>query len=61
MTEDDRQIGPDDIDLAIRRASEKSPKLARAREKVDRLVGGGDPDAGYRMLAQAIRRMLRQE
>lgn len=61
MAGEDEQIGPDDIDLAIRRAAEKSPKLARAREKVDQLVGSSDPDAGYRMLAQAIRRMLRQE
>jgi hypothetical protein len=61
MADDDEQLGPNDIDIAIQRAAAKSPKLAKARDKLDQMVGGLDKDEGYRMLAQALRRMMRQE
>lgn len=57
---DEEQVGPDEIDLAIARASERSPKLQRARQKIDQMIGSGD-DEGFRILANAIRRMMHQE
>jgi hypothetical protein len=60
MAEDDKPLSASEIELAIQRASEKSPRLVRAREKISGLIGSNE-DAGLRMLAEAIRRMMRQE
>ena len=41
MADDDDALEPNEIDLAIRRATETSPRLARARERIEGLVGAG--------------------
>ena len=57
---DDELMSRDEIELAIQRASEKTPKIRLAREKIDRAVGGIDSEKGMQLLAEAIRRMMRQ-
>lgn len=57
---DDDELGTTDIELAIKRATEQSPRLAQAREKLQGLIDT-DKDAGFRALADAIRRMMHQK
>lgn len=58
-TGDDDTFDAEQAHLAIARAAEIKPHLARAREKLNKLAG--DDDRGIQMLAEAIRRMMRQE
>lgn len=48
----------EEASLAIDRAAAKRPQIAVAREKLSKLAG--DDERGLRMLAEAIRRMMRE-
>lgn len=58
---DNELMRPEDIELAIARASQKEPMVAKARQKIDKAVGGINTDEGARVLVEAIRRLMRQE
>lgn len=55
---DPDHISPEEASLAIDRAAAKRPQIAVAREKLSKLAG--DDERGLRMLAEAIRRMMRE-
>lgn len=55
---DPDHISPEEASLAIERAAAKRPQIAVAREKLSKLAG--DDERGLRMLAEAIRRMMRE-
>lgn len=57
MTEDER-ISPEDARRAIERASQKKPQLSAARDKL--LSMAENEERGLQLLAEAIRRMLRE-
>jgi hypothetical protein len=48
----------EEASLAIDRAAAKRPQIAVAREKLSKLAG--DDERGLRLLAEAIRRMMRE-
>ncbi|WP_169732828.1 hypothetical protein [Azospirillum halopraeferens] len=55
---DDEMMKPEEANLAIERASAKSSNVQRMRERLQKLAQ--DDDKGLQILADAIRRMLRQ-
>ncbi|NYZ17876.1 hypothetical protein HL658_35495 [Azospirillum sp. RWY-5-1] len=55
---DPDHISAEEASLAIDRAAAKRPQIAVAREKLSKLAG--DDERGLRMLAEAIRRMMRE-
>lgn len=56
---EDKEYTAEEAHLAIERAAATKPHMQRAREKLDKLVNSDD-DRGMQMLANAIRRMLRE-
>jgi len=61
MADDEEMLEPTEFDLAIAKAGQKSPKMAKAREKIERLTGGFESEEGMRLLAAAIRRLMHTE
>jgi len=61
MADDNDLVDPSEFDLAIAKAGQKSPKMAKAREKIEKMTGGFESEEGMRLLAEAIRRMMRAE
>lgn len=60
MADDDEEmLDPSEFDLAIAKAGKTSPKMARAREKIEKMTDGFESEEGMRLLAEAIRRMMR--
>lgn len=55
---DDEMLNASEIDVAIAKAGQTSPKLARAREKIEKMTGGFENEEGMRLLASAIRKLL---
>lgn len=55
---EDEYLRPEDAELAIARASAVDPKVQRARDRIARIIG--EDERGVEMMAQAIRRMLRE-
>lgn len=61
MADDEEMVDPNEFDLAIAKAGQRSPKMAKAREKIEKMTGGFESEEGMRLLAEAIRRMMRAE
>jgi len=61
MADENDLVDPSEFDLAIAKAGQKSPKMAKAREKIEKMTGGFESEEGMRLLAEAIRRMMRAE
>ncbi|HYG85238.1 MAG TPA: hypothetical protein VD978_03185 [Azospirillum sp.] len=55
---DDEHLTPEDAQRAIERASRQTPTVSAARDKL--LEMAENEENGLRLLAEAIRRMLRE-